>query len=404
MNARATEQQQAIDRYAAHLRHDPTNPLLLTMLGDLCHQLGRLDEALAHYEKCLAENPNHLAAAGRMANVLISQHRFHEAERSLLRVLDAGQSDPALLHNLGLSLYYQQHWQEALHAFERARNLGLNDVKNALYRAYALHHLGDLARAIEACEEGMRLAPDSAVNGYLALLQMDSGDMTQAHRRAQEVLAQQPDNVDASLVEGMWFAEQQEPERARECFDLAIQAEPTNPRGWLGLGLERLYRQDHEAAVGAFETALKYMPTHVGTIVTLGWTKFTQRDIGGAEHVFRHAISVDRSFGEAHGGLAVVLLFQRRISEGRRETVIARRLDPQGFGAVWARGALLALDGKREQGEAEVAAALQRPLTADGRTLFDHLQVFLRKEAARAGAPPLPTDRVLPNAHQPNTQ
>jgi tetratricopeptide (TPR) repeat protein len=216
MNAKVTEKEQAIGRCEAYLRHDPKNPVLLTMLGDLYHQAGRFDEALAHHQKCLADNPTHTLAFGRIANVQISQHRFHEAEQTLRQILDVGESDPALLHNLGLSLYYQQRWQEALDAFERARQLGLNDAKNALYRAYARHHLADVAGATEACQESLALAPSNTANGYLALLQMDSGDMLSAHELAQAVLAREPDNTDAALVEGMWFAEQQEPDRARE--------------------------------------------------------------------------------------------------------------------------------------------------------------------------------------------
>ena len=55
---------------------------------------------------------------------------------------------------------------------------------------------------------------------------------------------------------------------------------------------------------------------------------------------------------------------------------------------MWARGALLALDGKREQGEAEVTAALHERVTSDGRTLGEHVQVYLREQAARAAPNP----------------
>ncbi len=130
------------------------------------------------------------------------------------------------------------------------------------------------------------------------------------------------------------------------------------------------------------------MPRHVGTLVTLGWARFAAHDIPGAERTFREAIAADATFGEAHGGLAVTLIFQKRLEEARRETQVAQRLNPNSLGAVWARGALLALDGKRERGEALVAGALNRPLTADGKTAFDHIQMFLRQQAARSAPTP----------------
>jgi hypothetical protein len=60
----------------------------------------------------------------------------------------------------------------------------------------------------------------------------------------------------------------------------------------------------------------------------------------------------------------------------------------------------LALGGRREAGEALVAGALQRPLTADGKTMFDHIQQFVRQQAARS-APPLEKPvNALPPARQ----
>lgn len=396
MNAAGADHSQKIARYEQYLQRDPDNALLLMSLGDLHHQAGHLEQAASHYQRCMGRPTHARIARGRLANVLISEHKFAEADTLLRELIDSGDGDAALLYNLGLCVYYQQRWQEALTLFEQARQHGQDHADNARYRAYALHHLGDIEAALQACRDSLSAAPSEPLNGYLALLEMDAGDTPNAHQRAQQVLARQPDNHDAALVEGMWFAEQQEPERARQYFDQVVAAEPTNPRAWLGRGLERLYSNDHASAIGAFETAIQYMPKHVGTIVTLAWTRYTQGDLLGAERTFREAIAVDRNFGEAHGGLAVVLLYLRQIDEARRECRIAQRLGPDGFGAVWAHGVLLALDGKRAQGEAEVSAALQRPITADGRTLYDHLQVFLRKQAGQSAAPS--AARLLPDA------
>jgi Tfp pilus assembly protein PilF len=149
-----------------------------------------------------------------------------------------------------------------------------------------------------------------------------------------------------------------------------------------------MYRQEHAEAIHAIEAALSHTPNHVGTLVTLAWARFAARDVAGAERTFRQAVAADGSFAEAHGGLAVMLIFQKRLEEARRETQIAQRLNPNSLGAVWARGSLLALGGRRETGEALVAAALQRPLTADGKTIFDHIQQYMRQQAARSeGAP-----------------
>ena len=74
-------EEQAIARYEGYLQHDPDNASLLIVLGDLYHRCGKFSEAFACYEKCLGREPRHAAAQARIASVMISQHRFEEAEQ-----------------------------------------------------------------------------------------------------------------------------------------------------------------------------------------------------------------------------------------------------------------------------------------------------------------------------------
>ncbi len=386
----------SIARHEGYLEADPDNPFLLTALGDVYHRSGRFDEALACFAKCLSLQPRPAVPLGRIAGVMLSKHRFADAETLLRRLCEANPRNGALHHDLGLALFYQRRWRDALAAFDCAQREGLDGGDTRRYRTYVLHHLGLVNEAIESCRAWLQRDAAGAANGYLAVLEMDKGDLPGAYRRACEILRADARNADAALVAGMYLTEQQDIAGAREQFDRLLALEPDNSRAWFGIGLTHLYREEHAAAIEALEKALAADPAHLGALVTLGWSRFANRDLPGAEQVFRQAVAVNRTFGEAHGGLAVTLVFQNRRQEARRHAVIARRLDRHGFGALWARAGLLALDGKREQGEAEVAAALERRVTSDGRTLFEHLQFFLRTQAARSGTAKLPAPPETP--------
>jgi tetratricopeptide (TPR) repeat protein len=378
-----TAQEQAIVRYEGYVRLDPKNVPLSMALGDLYHRAGRFDEALACFDKCLAIRPDHAAAKSHTANVMLSQHRFAEAEQLLRGLMDDASPNPNLLHNIGLAVFYQGRFDQAGQAFERARELGLADKQNLLYNAYALHQQGQVKAAAALCRDWLSSRPDDGIDGYLAVLEMDNGEMPAASQRAEAVLQRQPGNADANLVASMCRIEQQDIQQAQRHIGYVLQAEPDSPRGWFAKGLVHMYREEHAQAIAAFETALRATPGHVGTIVTLAWARFAAHDISGAERTFREAIAHDRNFGEAHGGLAVTLLYLGQVEEARRETQLARRLNPNSLGAIWAQSGLLALGGRREAGEALIATALQRPLTADGKTMFDHIQTFVRQQAAR---------------------
>ncbi|HLQ26273.1 MAG TPA: tetratricopeptide repeat protein, partial [Acidiferrobacterales bacterium] len=79
----AKDLEQAIERYEGYIKVDSRNPLLWLNLGDLYHQAARFDQAIACYERCLLHKPGHAPARSRLASVMISLHRFDQAEKLL---------------------------------------------------------------------------------------------------------------------------------------------------------------------------------------------------------------------------------------------------------------------------------------------------------------------------------
>ena len=184
--------EQSIARYEDYLKVDPHNALLWLSLGDLYHRTGRLDEAIASYERAQIESPGMPAARSGIASVYISQHRFDQAESLLRDLVEENDQDLALLYNLGLARFYQDKWRAACDSFSRALERGLRSNDNLAYLTRTLHHLGKTREALEFCGQWAQQAGDNASQGYLALLEMDEGNMARAQKLAQEVLARDP--------------------------------------------------------------------------------------------------------------------------------------------------------------------------------------------------------------------
>jgi tetratricopeptide (TPR) repeat protein len=387
--ARPAEMTLEIDRYEGYVRADPGNPLLWMNLGNLYHQLSRFDEAIACFERCLHDHPEFSSARSGLAAVMISQHRFADAERVLRGLLTETNGDPALLFNLGISLYYQKRWPDAERAFSDAHARGLTTPESYAYRARCRHYAGDMEQAIRLCQQWVEAAGanDTESSGYLALLYMDQGDLTRARKVAEQVLLASPENVHAGLVMGTASIEAQEIVRAGEQFERILAREPDNARAWLGIGLARLYQQRHEEAIVALDKAVQLIPDSVGIRVTLGWATLVARDVVRAEQIFRDALEVDRNFGEAHGGLASALAMQTRIDEARAAIKLARRLDPRGFGSTFAQTVILKLQGKDQAATDILAGLLQQAPSPDGTTLIEQIEIFTRKNPVRGGTP-----------------
>ena len=380
------ELQQAIQRHEGYVKHDAANPLLQLTLGDLYHKAGRLDEALARYTQCLTLNPSHAAARSRITSVMISQHRFAEAEKTLKELIDGGESDAALLHNLGLTLYYQHRFEEAARCFADAGAHGLGIPANAAYLARTYHHLERMDEAIAACRQWVEQGGNVAAKSYLALLEMDDGNTERAREIALTVLAESPQDIDANVVVGASSVERQETKEARAHFETALRQDRENGRAWLGLGLVHLHEQEHRQAIEALANAARIYPDNPGIIVTLGWAKIIAKDPAGAEQTFQQALNVNRNFSESHGGLAAAHAFQGKLDQAQAEINLAVRLDPKGFGAEIAKTAVLALQGQKQNATEVFARMLERAPKEGALPLIEQLRIYSTKQPA-AGKP-----------------
>ena len=389
-----------IRRYEAYIKHDPENRLLWVSLGDLYHSRGLFEEAIACFEKCLLLDRSDSVAKSRLAAVFISQHRFQDAEMALRSVIDSGATNPALLHNLGLALFYQSRFKEAQTQFEQARQAGLTAANNLAYTVYSLHKQSETTAALTLAEQWLQESPGAATEGYVSMLEMDHGDMDAARARAGQVLQTQPTNPDANVVLGTWHTEQQDIDKAVAHFQQVVEAEPDNPRGWQGLGLAHMYRQQFPAAIAAIEKALALMPGYATNHLIIGWAKLANKDAVGAEQAFREAIAANRNFAEAHGGLASALVFQNRQEEARQEIKRAIGLDPKGFGAVFAQSVTLQLKGKDQQATKLLGKLLQQQPLPRSKPMIAHIQDYLRAQGHQA-VHTAPEQALAPeNAHK----
>lgn len=372
------EQLQAqIQRYAAFLQADPDNQSLLLQLGELYHQAGHPDDALAYLVRLLELDPTSTVAQSRIASVYLTQHRFAEAGEILQGLAAAGGNEAALKHNLGIALFFQDRFGEAASCFQAARDAGMTDPGNAKFLAYCLHHEGDLEGANAACEAWMAGDEGNASRAYLSLLSFDQGDRERARSLAQQVLAAEPGSVDANAVAGNLALEDQDIDAAGAHFSTVLAQQVDNGRALLGMGLTLLHKDDHPAAVSALRKASDNMPGNAGTLVALGWSLLTGGDPQGAEATFRSAIEADRSFAEAHGGLASALVHLQRLDEARQTIIIANKLDRANFGAVYAHAALLKLEDRSDLADRLIARALQQTPVAGGPTLLEGLSKLL---------------------------
>jgi tetratricopeptide (TPR) repeat protein len=232
-----------------------------TNLGTALYEAGRLDEAVARYEKAVALQPDYapaynnlgvtLRASGQvdaaiaayerglqhargyadlhynLANALLSQNRADEAAAHLKTSL-AGEPDSAANHNnLGSALADTGQFAPAVAEFRAAIALDPASVLAHRNLGNALAAMGRAADARQALERAVALAPgDPDANYDLGSLLLEAGAYGEAAARFRAALASRPRDARALNNLGIALASQGRIRDAAALFEQALAIEP----------------------------------------------------------------------------------------------------------------------------------------------------------------------------------
>jgi len=247
--------------FTATIKRNPACWMGHINMGLLLANLGRNNEAIAHYHEALRLKPDYVDAHNNLGNVLADLGRTDEA---LAQYREALRLKPDLVDghfNLGLLLASAGRIDEAIEHYEQALRLkpdyalahinlgnilaGLGRTEEAIahYREalrlkpdYALAHnnlaaslaaLGRIAEAIEHYHEALRLqSDDAATHNNLANALAGLGRTNEALAQYREALRLKPDLADAHHNLGVLLAGLGRTDEAIERYREALRLEP----------------------------------------------------------------------------------------------------------------------------------------------------------------------------------
>ena len=348
-----------IAQLSAFADQDSDNAVLLCDLLDelLAHgDIDAVERRLVRVPAALSDLP---AVRFRAARAKLQSRDFLAAAR-LLEALWADMNPPpaGIVHDLVHAQMLSGQADQALKTLDTYSPDGTDAELFVLLRARALHHLRrhlDAVEVLAAIHRGPHMAQ---AKGLEAMLWLDEGDDERALAAADIALALDDEQQEAAIVKGTLALRKQHLDESTAHFQRVLTRHPDAGRALLGLGQGSMLRGDIPVARAWIDRAAVRMPNHLGTWHALAWCQLIEGDLAGARKSFDTALAVDRTFGETHGGIALVHALRGERMEAEMAIKRALRLDPRSRSARYAHSVLLLDDGRAEDAQREMATLL----------------------------------------------
>ncbi len=263
-NRRLSDYRSEVSIWTDAVAKRPDNPTALSNLGTVLYRMGRVDEAVADFQRAVVLAPNNFETHNSLGSALMSQGKI---EQAIVQFRAAVQLSPKFAdawYNLGNALARQGKFDEAIACYDKALAI---DGQNAdawlnLGNVYLLRN--QLEPATKALEKAVKLNPGGAAP-HLALgnAWARAGHFELAGLQFGLAVALAPGNEDAHKSLGRVLMIEHRPTEAVEHFRRAVELSEHDAAALDGLG-EALAMENHlREALDCFSQALAIKPDDV---------------------------------------------------------------------------------------------------------------------------------------------
>jgi Flp pilus assembly protein TadD len=181
--AAAGRHSEAIAQYERVLAEKPDDPPTLFALGNTAKALGMPDAAETFYRRVLALEPGRLEAIINLANLLRAQGQFEAAECLIRPALARMPGQPDLLLALGSTLRESGRIDDAIALYREVLVVRAGDVAAMVNLADCLAERRDDDGALALYDRALKAAPDNAqAKLNRAVLHLHHGELNQGWR------------------------------------------------------------------------------------------------------------------------------------------------------------------------------------------------------------------------------
>jgi Flp pilus assembly protein TadD len=268
-------------------------------LGLLLTDMGRTDEALAHYLKVLEINPNDIETHNNLGVFLEKMGRPDEALAHYRKALEINPNHAEAHNNLGVLLEKMGRPGEASAHYRKAMEINPNSAEAHYNLGILLAKMGRTDEALAHYRETLEINPNhtGAHNNLGVLLEkMGRTDEAMAHyRKAVEI---NPNYGSAHYNLGFLFADMGRTDEAIAHYRKAVEIDPSHAEAHNNLGVLLANMGRTDEAVAHYRKALEINPDAIDPLQNCALALVQKGQLTDATSILRKALALATSAGD----------------------------------------------------------------------------------------------------------
>ena len=312
------------------IEQDPTASEIYFAKGLLLLNLKRVPEAEQAVRTGLARNPESPVGQYHLGRILLEAGKVGEATASFERAIAINQSfEPAYL---ALASVFEARQEKdkaigVLQGYLRNVNPHNREIRHHLVRLYVAAK--DYRGATKELEELLTEDPtDLDAHLRLALIEGEQKDYARAIERLTVILNARPAELKVRDYLGYLYEEAKEPQKALDAYTFNVKLEPSYFEGHLHLGVLFYRLKKFPEAITHLAEASKLNPKQPETHIVLGLAYLQMEEYEKAAQVFEEGIRQNPKSADLYFNLGTAYDKLNRFDEVVRVMEIALQLDP----------------------------------------------------------------------------
>ncbi len=210
-------------RYSRHILTAEDSSKLWDECNSLFHD-GKYEAALPSALKLNESYPGNHLYIERAAEIYDKLGRYQEEAEFWEKYFDRAPNPLSACPQIGQAYWKQKGKEkEAIGAFERCLGRDPEDSDSIFYLAHALEQAGDMNRAAELYQRGLKFSPDYPdLRIGLARVWLRQEKLAEAKSAIVNVIRKSPNNVDALLVAGLVYSREGELDAAKQYLEKGV--------------------------------------------------------------------------------------------------------------------------------------------------------------------------------------